>query len=209
MTYKVPWHPGPGFVTPEIPFPKRADDLGPSPSSEPPAPAPAAEEEPVEPPPLSASEGMHPFSISPEEGLPAVPHDQLLKKLAGLAALKAGAVLMYFVYSDALRGPARDGLAAHFEEHAAEERAGLYDLNMKIIALGGTASMKASKAPDARGTAEILTHVMQTEKQLIEKTRDLITAAGEYAGLRLMLEDNLLKDQKHLDDARRMLVSLP
>jgi len=177
------------------------------------APAPAeaapAEDELAPPPPPTASEGVHPLAVSPEEGLAAIPQEQLLKALLKLASLKAGAVLMYHTFADALRTPARDGLAAHFEEHAAEERAGLYDYNMKVIALGGSVSTKATRAPDAAGIQEILTAVIQFEKQQPEAQRKLIAASGEYAGLRLLLEENLLKDQRHLDDARRMLTTLP
>jgi len=50
---------------------------------------------------------------------------------------------------------------------------------------------------------------MQQEKQLLKVTRELVLAAGDYSGLRLLLEESLLKDQRHLDDARRMLVTLP
>lgn len=206
MSYKIPWHPGPGFVTPEIPFSKTAEEPAPAPPTE---AGPPAEEEAVDPPPLSASEGVHPFSISPEEGLPAIPQDQLLKKLAGLASLKLGAITMYTIYADVVRAPFRDALYAHFTEHAAEERAALYDVNMVIVAFGGTLETKSTKIPPAQGIQEVLTNVLQFEKQLIVKTRDLLTACGEFTGLRLMLEEHLLADQKHALDARRMLVTLP
>lgn len=192
----------------------RTPDTAVEPASLPPAPqevgesdiVPAGDEAPA---PLSASEGQHPFALSPEEGLPAVPQDVLLKKLAGLVSLKLGAVTMYTVYSDAIRAPFRDSLAEHFNEHAAEERGGVYDYSMKIIALGGRLATKSTRPPEANGLQEILTAVIQFEKGILEATRGLLAVCGDYAGLRLLLEDNLLKDQRHLDDARRMLVLLP
>lgn len=199
----------------EAPYqiPTAAATPAPEPAPEPAAPAappePEAKTEELEPPPMTASEGVHPFSISPEEGAPAVPQEVILKKLAGIAALKAGAVLMYTVYADAIRAPFRDSLYAHFEEHLAEERAGIYDFNMKIVALGGQLIPKATKPPVANGIQEILTAVIQYEKELIGAIRELHGVCGDYLGLKLMLEDNLLKDQKHLDDARRMLVEIP
>lgn len=188
------------YITPETPVAE--------PTPEPVVPE-ATPEEAVEPPPMSAGIGMHPLAISQEEGLPAIPQDQLLKKLAGLASLKLGAITMYTVYADALRAPFRDSLYAHFTEHAAEERAALYDVNMTIIALGGNLETKSAKVPPAQGIQEILTNVLQFEKQLIKTTRELALACGEFAGLRLMLEEHLVADQKHALDARRMLVTLP
>lgn len=173
------------------------------------APVDAAPEEAVEPPPPSASIGAHPFAISQEEGLPAVPQDVLLKKLAALASLKLGAITMYTVYADAIRAPFRDSLYDHFTEHAAEERAALYDVNMTLVAFGGNLETKSTKVPPAQGVQEILTNVLQFEKQLIKATRELVLMCGDFAGLRLMLEEHLVADQRHALDARRMLVELP
>jgi len=179
------------------------------PTEAPPPPA-AAVEPAIEPPPPTASVGVHPFAISPEEGLPLAPQEVLLKKLSALLVLKNGAQLMYHTYADTFRGPDREGLYDHFEEHAAEERAGSYDYAMKLIALGGgPLPTKGTKFPEATGIQEALTHVIQYEKELIQATRDLHALCGEYLGLKLLLEDNLLKDQRHLDDSRRWLVQLP
>jgi len=121
MPYRIP---GSTAVEPASLTPMPADPVAP-------VGAAGTPEEVLEaPPPPTASEGVHPFAISPEEGLPAIPQDQLLKKLEKLASLKAGAVQMYHAYADAVRAPFRDALFEHFEEHAKEERAGLYDVNM-------------------------------------------------------------------------------
>lgn len=169
-------------------------------------PAPA---EQVAPQPATAAAGVHPFAISPEEGLPLIPQEALLQKLQKLVALKHGAVTMYASYADALRAPFRDALYAHFEEHAKEERTSIYDFNMKIVALGGSVSTKTVRAPEAAGVQDILTAIIQFEKQLLEAQRELLRVCGEYDGLRLLLEEHILTDQRHLDDARRMLVTLP
>jgi len=179
----------------------------PPPDALPAAPAPATAAPPELPQP-TASEGTHPLAVSLEEGLFAVPQEQMLKLLQKALKLKYTAVLMYINYGDRVRSHFRDAVYEHFQGHMQEERTACYDLAMKITALGGEPEVQVSKVPSTGTLSEMFMHIMQAEKELIQGQRDILAACGENAGLRILIENSLLEDQRHLDDARRMMVPL-
>lgn len=158
------------------------------------------------PPPPTASVGTHPLAVSPEEGLFAVPQEQMLKLLQKALKLKYTAVLMYINYGDRIRSHFRDATYAHWQDHMGEERTACYDLAMKITALGGEPEVQVSKVPSTGVLSEMFMHIMQMEKQLIQGQREILAVCGENEGLRILIENSLLEDQRHLDDARRMMV---
>ena len=172
------------------------------------AAAPMDDAIPQEPPPPTASIGTHPLAVSPEEGLFAVPQEQMLKLLQKALKLKYTAVLMYMNYGDRVRSHFRDAVYEHFQEHMMEERTACYDLAMKITALGGEPEVQISKVQSTASLSEMFMHVMQAEKLLIQGQRDILAVCGEHTGLRVLIENSLLQDQRHLDDARRMMVPL-
>lgn len=182
----------------------------PAPQAPPAAPVDAPTDPVVqeEPPPPTASEGTHPLAVSAEEGLFAVPQEQMLKLLQKALKLKYTAVLMYMNYGDRIRSHFRDTIYEHFQEHMQEERTACYDLAMKITALGGEPEVQVSKIPSTASLGEIFMHIMQAEKLLIQGQRDILAACGDHTGLRILIENSLLQDQRHLDDARRMMVPL-
>lgn len=167
--------------------------------------APGSIPEPA-PAPVTASEGTHPLAVSAEEGLFAIPQDQMLRMLQKALKLKYTAMLMYVNYGDRIRSHFRDAVYEHFQEHMSEERTSCYDLAMKITALGGEPEVQVGKIPSTPAIAEMFMHLMQLEKQLIAGQREILSACGDHVGLRILIENSLLEDQRHLDDARRMSV---
>jgi bacterioferritin len=149
---------------------------------------------------------MHPLAVSPEEGLFAVPQQAMISLLQKALKLKYTAVLAYINYGDRIRAHYRDTIYAHFQEHLDEERKACYDLAMKITALGGEPDVQVQKVPSTPALAEMFMHLMRLEKELIEGQRAILAAAGENVGLRILIENSLLEDQRHLDDIRRMMV---
>lgn len=156
--------------------------------------------------PPTASEGTHPLAVSQEEGLFAVPQEQMLKLLQKALKLKYTAMLMYVNYGDRVRSHFRDAVYDHWNGHMAEERTACYDLAMKITALGGEPEVQVGKVPSTPVLAEMFMHIIQMEKLLIQGQREILAACGENDGLRILIENSLLEDQRHLDDARRMMV---
>lgn len=161
---------------------------------------------PEEAPPPTASEGTHPLAVSAEEGLFAIPQDQMLRLLQKSLKLKYTAMLMYVNYGDRIRSHFRDAVYDHFQEHMAEERTSCYDLAMKITALGGEPEVQVGKVPSTPAISEMFAHLMQLEKELIQGQREILAVCGDNVGLRILIENSLLEDQRHLDDARRMSI---
>jgi bacterioferritin (cytochrome b1) len=138
----------------------------------------------------------------------AVPQERVLASLQKVLKLKYTAVLMYMNYGDRVRSHFRDTVYDHFQAHMLEEREACYDLAMKITALGGEPEVQVTKVPSTASMAEMFMWVMQAEKTLILQLRELLAVCGDNAGLRVLLENMVLADQRHLDDARRMSVPL-
>lgn len=158
----------------------------------------------VAPPQPTATEGAHPLVVSPEEGLFAVPQETMLTKLQGLLRKKYTGVIMYMNYGDRIRAHFRDSIYDHFKEHIKDERAGAYDLAMKITALGGEPKGQSATVPDLNDLHQIFAQIILAEKELIQAERDVLKVVGENTGLKVLIENMVLVDQRHLDDARRM-----
>lgn len=172
--------------------------------------APAAEAAPsdetaVPLPKPTASEGVHPLAVSPEEGMFAVPQQKVVAQCLKLLKLKYTTHLAYMNYGDRIRAHFRDTIYAHFGEHMGEERTDAYHLTMKITALGGEPTPKVGTVPDVNDLHQILTILLQMEKELIQELRNLSAMAGENLSLKVMLEQMVLTDQQHADDLRRMM----
>ena len=195
--YKVPGAPAP--AAPAAPSPEEMQSIKLSPygvdtGEQPPAPQP------------TANEGVHPLVISPEEGLPTVPQEKLLKMLQKVLKLKYTGMILYTNYGDRIRAHFRDAIYDHFKEHMKEERQGAYDITMKITALGGEPTPQVGQVPDTNDLHQMFGHIIMAEKTLIQAERDVLAVCGEYTGLKVLMENMLLLDQKHLDDARRMML---
>lgn len=156
--------------------------------------------------PQTASEGAHPLQVTEEEGLFACDQKEMISKLQKLLKLKYGAVIMYMNYGDKVLAHFRDSIYAHFQEHMKEEISHCYDLAMKITALGGEAPPKVGQVAEVGGLHQTFIAVIQQEKELLKAARDVLARAGENTGLKVLIENMVLTDQRHADDARRMLL---
>jgi bacterioferritin len=154
----------------------------------------------------TANEGVHPLAVSPEEGLFAVDQQAMMVVLERLLKLKYSAVIMYMNYGDRIRAHFRDAIYDHFQDHMKEEISFCYDLAMKITALGGEPSPKVSTVPDMSNIHHMFMNVIENEKEQIKVARDILLKAGDNTGLKVLIENMVLTDQRHADDARRMLL---
>lgn len=168
---------------------------------------PLPDEGPQEP---SASEGTHPLVMSPEEGLFAVPQEAVVKQLQAIISLKYMKVITYINYADRLRGHYSSAVSEHFNEHIDHERAHLSDLTIKLTALGGEPAPKLSGTPlDTADVHQMITAVLQYEKEAVFELRKLASMAGENISLRAFAEEIAVRDMRHADDMRRMLICVP
>jgi bacterioferritin (cytochrome b1) len=186
-----------------------ADEAAADPSIlEPKSEVPAEPEPPPEPLEPTASAGTHPLAIAPQEGFPGLAQPDLLKKLQKVLELKYTGILAYTHYADRIRAPFRDSIADHFKEHAKEERRGAYDYALKMTALGGEPEARIGKIPNVSGIKQICMALMTAELGLLDAERELVDLSGDYTGFRLMVEEHLRLDQAHLDDLRRLFITV-
>jgi bacterioferritin (cytochrome b1) len=138
------------------------------------------------------------------EGQLAAPVGQVIAHLQKWLGAKYRIDAAYRSYADRIKGPWRDSLVAHWQEHAGEERAAAYDIAMKIVGFGGDPSVTVLEVPQAPADLGAFCAVlMNLELQAIEKGRETISLAGEMTSLKVMAENLLLQDTNHLDDLRR------
>jgi bacterioferritin (cytochrome b1) len=173
-------------------------------------PAQAAEsvtpDDPVVTSSPTANEGSHPLAVSPQEGLFAVPQDAMIAALQKLLRIKYGAVILWMNYGDRVRAHFRDSIYDHFQEHMKEEISFCYDLAMKITALGGEPTPKVAPVPDMLNMHHMFMNIIENEKEQIQVERDILAKVGENTGLKVLIENMVLTDQRHADDARRMML---
>jgi len=115
--------------------------------------------------------------------------------------------ISYRNFADRIKGPWRDGLVDHWNEHAKQERAHAYDLSMKIVGLGHDPIQSSINIPNlglAPDIKEYFCNLMEQELAAIEAGRLAIKMASDNTALKVMAENFILIDSQHLDDLRRM-----
>lgn len=150
--------------------------------------------------------GSDPLAISDEEGQFA-DHGSVVNALKHLLAHKYQLMLSYVNYGDTLRHLARDGLYAHFQEHAAEERGHAYELAKRLTALGETADVSLGVLAPVATVEEALLALLRLEQQAQQMWRTLRSYAGENLSLDSFCQDSAWRDGQHADDLRRYLRS--
>ena len=133
---------------------------------------------------------------------------ELLEGLNEDLAAEYQAVIMYRTYASLVSGPYRQDLRAFFESEIPDELAHAGFLADKIVALGGTPTVKPAAIPLTKDNKEMLEHALQGEVETIArytKRAEQAEAAGELA-IKLQLENMIVDESTHRDDIRRMLV---
>lgn len=144
-------------------------------------------------------------SPSPSEGALAAPDGQVLAALLELLTAKYAVEASYRSFADRLRGPWRDALVGHWQEHAKDERQSAYDVAMKVVALGGDPSISTVSVPQCPGGVEAFCKVLaEQEMAAVLAARKIAAMAGDNMPLRVLMENTALLDAHHLDDLRRM-----
>lgn len=116
----------------------------------------------------------------------------------------------YRSFADRVRGPWRDSLAAHWYEHAEDERKSSYALAMKIIALGADPMMGSIEIPQCPANLQAMCSVLAgLEIKAIENAYATMELASGDETIRILAEDIMLKDSHHLDDLIRLCSDVP
>lgn len=140
-----------------------------------------------------------------KEGALGAAEGQVIALLNKILSAKYAIEMSYRSYADRIRGPWRDAVVGHWQEHAEDERKSAYAFAMKVVALRGdpmvtTVSVPAC-VPDLGAMMKLLA---DQELAAVEACRELAQLAGENTSLRLLAEETVLLDTHHLDDLRRM-----
>lgn len=145
-----------------------------------------------------------PVAEGSPEGLLAVPVGQAIAHLQSWLTAKYRIDAAYRSFADRVKGPWRDSLVEHWQEHAKEERQAAYDLAMKIVGLGGDPSVTVIDVPVVPSDlGAFCATLMALELKAIEAAREMISMSGELVSLKVLAENLCLQDTHHLDDLRR------
>lgn len=149
-------------------------------------------------------------ALTPEkEGAYGAPDGQIISLLKEILCCKYSIDVAYRSFADRVRGPWRDALVEHWQDHAKEERAASYDLAMKIMGMGGDPIVHMLSVPECPANVDAFCACLaDMELNLIKKTRDLIACSGDNTAIRVLAENIVLVDTQHLDDLRRMCVQM-
>jgi bacterioferritin (cytochrome b1) len=151
---------------------------------------------------------LAPAASSPEGEL-AVPTSQMVSHLNNWLRAKYEIDAAYRSFADRIKGPWRDALVEHWQEHAKEERDHAYDLAMKIVGFGSDPIQTAINVPMCPANLVALGSVLVSmELKAIDAAHKAIEMSGTMRALAVMAENMMLTDTQHLDDLRRMLGDL-
>jgi bacterioferritin (cytochrome b1) len=146
-------------------------------------------------------------NVPAREGQFAAPDGQMVAHLQKFLSAKYAIDAAYRSFADRVKGPWRDALVSHWQEHAKEERDNAYDLAMRIVGLGADPMQTVVQVPtcpaNVFGFCKVL---MEMELKAIENSRKLIALAGDNTAMKVLAENIILVDTQHLDDLRRMCV---
>ena len=146
-----------------------------------------------------------PAASSPEGDL-AVPTSQIVAHLNHWLRAKYEIDAAYRSFADRIKGPWRDALVEHWQEHAKEERGHAYDLAMKIVGLGSDPIQTAINVPTCPANLVAFGAVLvDMELKAIDAAHKTIEMSGTMRSLAVMAENMMLTDTQHLDDLRRMI----
>jgi bacterioferritin (cytochrome b1) len=150
--------------------------------------------------------GKSRLAYSPEfEGALGTDVEQVVACLMSMLECKYSLDSAYRSFADRVRGPWRDALVEHWQEHAKDERQAAYDLSMKIMGFGFDPNLVNYSTPSVPSDLDsFCAALIQLELKVISEGRRLIEMAGDHTSLKVLGENIVLLDTHHLDDLRRM-----
>lgn len=148
--------------------------------------------------------------VPTREGAFAVDVEQVISTLHCWLEMKYALQIAYLSFSDRTRGPWRDSLVGHWKDHYKDERGHTYALAMKIVGLGGDPQVCNVSVPQCECSLKaFFLCLIEMELKAIECGRQVIQMSGDNTALRLLAEEMVLLDSHHLDDLKRMAISMP
>jgi hypothetical protein len=129
-----------------------------------------------------------------------------LLKLTEAASAKLKLMVTYHVYAESMRDPAQHAIGEVFHEHAEHERAAMEAYLKRAAALGGSIHLPDVEMPPASSDpVGILKIIVRAEQEAIALQGELKTMVGDANPLSFQIEQFMIEDQHHCDEARQML----
>lgn len=132
--------------------------------------------------------------------------EEVLAKLKQVIAAKFRLMVAYYTYAQSFRGPWWRAAKIEFYDHAEEEKEGAEYYTKRAVALGGPVHMDEIAAPPpSNNPVGILKMLMRAEQEAILAQRELRDMVGDDNPMKIGIEEQMLKDQHHLDETHQFL----
>lgn len=140
------------------------------------------------------------------EGGFTVSKEEVLDKLKQVIAAKARLMLGWYTYAQSFKGDAWRAIKTEFHEHAGDEQEGLTFYLKRAAALGGPIHMDDIEAPPPASDPLAIFNIMaRAEQEGILAQRELRDLVGEENPMKIGIEEQMSKDQHHLDEMWQMM----
>ncbi len=140
------------------------------------------------------------------EGAFSVPVEQVLHQLKIVTTAKLRLMMAYFVYAQSLNNPAWGGVKKEFYDHAEMEQEGIEYYLKRAAVLGGPIQLDPIEPPPPSVNIDtILTTMVRGEQEGIAAQRVLRQMVGDENPMKTGIEEQMLKDQHHLDELFQMM----
>lgn len=140
------------------------------------------------------------------EGQFAVPVEQVLHQLKSVIAAKFRLMIAYFTYAQSFNDHAWRAIKTEFYEHAEDEQEGAEFYLKRAAVLGGPVLMDhVEPPPPSTNPDTIFTVMARAEQEGIAAQRILRQMVGEENPMKIGIEEQLVKDQHHLDELFQMM----
>ena len=140
------------------------------------------------------------------EGMFNVQVEQVLAKLKQVITAKLRLMIAYYTYAQTIRDHGWRAFKIEFYEHAEDEQKGAEFYIKRATSLGGPVHMDDIQAiPATTNPTGILTIMARAEQEGIAAQRELRQMVGDENPMKIGIEEQLVKDQHHLDELHQMM----
>lgn len=140
------------------------------------------------------------------EGMFSIPVEQVLAKLTEVITAKFRLAMAYRVYGQTFRDHAWRAVKIEFYEHAEDELCSAEYYTKRSTALGGPVHINEIEPPPATTKPiDILKIMARAEQEAIALQRTLRSCVGDENPMKVGIEEQLNKDQHHLDELWQMM----
>jgi bacterioferritin (cytochrome b1)/outer membrane murein-binding lipoprotein Lpp len=140
------------------------------------------------------------------EGQFTAPLPQVIAKLTEVISAKFRLMVAYHIYAESMRDPAQHAIGEVFHEHAEMERAAAEAYLKRAATLGGPVHLPEIEPPPASSDPiGILKIVVRAEQEAIALQSELKAMVGDQNPLSFQIEQFMIEDQHHHDEAWQML----